>query len=48
MTNEKKEAIIAAVNATTTNATLFAGNTYTSSSCNTNQNVNVTYQIRFS
>ncbi len=28
--------------------TLFAGNTYTSSSCNTNQNVNVTYQIRFS
>jgi hypothetical protein len=35
-------------NATTTNATLFAGNTYTSSSCNTNQNVNVTYQIRFS
>lgn len=27
---------------------LFAGNTYTSSSCNTNQNVNVTYQIRFS
>lgn len=35
-------------NATTTNATIFAGNTYTSSSCNTNQNVNVTYQIRFS
>jgi len=35
-------------NATTTNATLFAGNTYTSSSCDTNQNVNVTYQIRFS
>jgi hypothetical protein len=34
--------------ATNTNATLFAGNTYTSSSCNTNQNVNVTYQIRFS
>lgn len=27
---------------------LFAGNTYASSSCNTNQNVNVTYQIRFS
>ena len=26
---------------------LFAGNTYTSSSCATNQNVNVTYQIRF-
>jgi hypothetical protein len=26
----------------------FAGNTYNSSSCNTNQNVNVTYQIRFS
>jgi hypothetical protein len=31
-----------------TNDTLFAGNTYTSSSCDTNQNVNVTYQIRFS
>ncbi len=35
-------------NATTSNATLFAGNTYASSSCDTNQNVNVTYQIRFS
>jgi hypothetical protein len=35
-------------NATTTNATLFAGNTYASSSCDTNQNVNITYQIRFS
>ena len=34
--------------ATTTNDTLFAGNTYTSSSCDTNQNVNITYQIRFS
>ncbi len=34
--------------ATTTNDTLFAGNTYASSSCNTNQNVNVTYQIQFS
>jgi hypothetical protein len=33
---------------TTTNDTLMAGNTYTSSSCDTNQNVNVTYQIRFS
>ena len=32
----------------TTNETIFAGNTYASSSCNTNQNVNVTYQIRFS
>lgn len=31
-----------------TSGTLFAGNTYTSSSCDTNQNVNVTYQIRFS
>jgi hypothetical protein len=31
-----------------TAGTLFAGNTYTSSSCATNQNVNVTYQIRFS
>jgi len=27
---------------------LFAGNTYVSSSCNTNQNVTMTYQIRFS
>jgi hypothetical protein len=27
---------------------LFAGNTYTSSTCNTNQNVNVTYDIQFS
>jgi hypothetical protein len=34
--------------ASTTNDTLFAGNTYTGSSCNTNQNVNVTYQIQFS
>lgn len=33
---------------TSTNDTLFAGNTYTSSSLNTNQNVNITYQIRFS
>lgn len=28
--------------------TLFAGNTYSSSSLDTNQNVNMTYQIRFS
>ena len=34
--------------ATTTNDTLFAGNTFASSSCAINQNVNVTYQIRFS
>jgi len=34
--------------ATTTSDTLFAGNTFASSSCDTNQNVNVTYQIRFS
>lgn len=33
---------------TTEGGTLFAGNTYTSSSLATNQNVNVTYQIRFS
>jgi len=33
---------------TATGDTLFAGNTYASSSCGTNQNVNVTYQIRFS
>lgn len=30
------------------NGTLFAGNTYASSSCATNQNVNVTYNITFS
>jgi hypothetical protein len=35
-------------NSNATNDTLFAGNTYASSLCNTNQNVNVTYQIRFS
>ena len=34
--------------AATSDDTLFAGNTFTSSSCATNQNVNVTYQIRFS
>lgn len=36
--------------ATSTQAggTLFAGNTYTSSSCATNQNVNATYAINFS
>ena len=33
-------------NGSATNATLLCGNTYTSSSCNTNQNVNCTYQIR--
>lgn len=27
---------------------IFAGNTYASSSCDTNQNVNVTYEIQFS
>lgn len=32
---------------TDTNDTIFAGQTYSSSACNTNQNVNVTYQIRF-
>lgn len=35
-------------NTTSTGDTLFAGNTYSGSSCDTNQNVNVTYQIRFS
>lgn len=34
-------------NSTATGATLFAGNTYASSACATNQNVNITYQIRF-
>ena len=33
---------------TSTGGTVFAGNTYTSSVLNTNQDVNVTYQIRFS
>ena len=33
---------------TTAGGTLFAGNTYTSSSLATNQSVNATYQIRFS
>lgn len=32
----------------TTGGTLFAGNTYTSSTCGTNQNVNITYTISFS
>lgn len=32
---------------TTSGGVLFAGNTYSSSSLNTNQNVNATYQIRF-
>jgi len=31
-----------------TNASLFAGNTYTTSSCDTNQNVQITYDIQFS
>jgi hypothetical protein len=33
---------------TTASGTLFAGNTYASSACATNQNVNVTYDILFS
>jgi hypothetical protein len=33
---------------TSTAGTLFSGNTYTTSQLNTNQNVNCTYQIRFS
>ena len=33
---------------TSTAGTIFAGNTYTSSACATNQSVNVTYQVRFS
>lgn len=33
---------------TSTGGTVFAGNTYTTSSLNTNQDVNITYQIRFS
>jgi hypothetical protein len=34
--------------ATSASGTLFAGNTFASSSCATNQNVNVTYSINFS
>ena len=33
---------------TSSGGTIFAGNTYASSSCATNQSVNVSYQIRFS
>lgn len=33
---------------TTTSDTLFSGNTYTSSACNTNQNINITYSLSFS
>ncbi len=33
---------------TSSGGTLFAGNTYASSSCATNQSVNISYQIRFS
>lgn len=32
---------------TSSGGTIFAGNTYSSSSCATNQNVNCTYQIQF-
>lgn len=32
---------------TTAAGTIFSGNTYTTSSCATNQNVNATYQIKF-
>jgi len=32
---------------TTTAGTLFSGNTYATSQLNTNQNVNITYQVRF-
>jgi hypothetical protein len=32
---------------TTASGTLVAGNTYTSSACATNQNVNVTYDLIF-
>jgi hypothetical protein len=39
---------IGLMDCTTATGTLFAGSTYGSSSCDTNQNVNVTYQIIFS
>lgn len=39
---------IGIINDTTSGGTLMAGNTYTSSAWNTNQDVNATYDIRFS
>lgn len=39
---------IGIINATTSAGTLMAGNTYTSSAWNTNQDINASYQIRFS
>lgn len=49
ITASKNISNIGLFNTSTTQAgTIFAGNTYTSSSLATNQNVNATYQIRFS
>jgi hypothetical protein len=39
--------LFAATGSVASGNTVFAGNTYASSGCATNQNVNVTYQIRF-
>lgn len=39
---------IGIINNTTSGGTLMAGNTYTSSAWNTNQDINATYEIRFS
>ena len=39
---------IGIINATTSGGTIMAGNTFTSSAWNTNQDVNATYEIRFS
>lgn len=38
---------IGIINATTSGGTIMAGNTYTSSAWNTNQDINATYEIRF-
>jgi len=49
VTNTQNISNVGLFNTSTQGAgTIFAGNTYASSSCATNQNCNVTYQIRFS
>lgn len=48
VTNTQNISNIGLFNTSTAGAgTIFAGNTYASSSCATNQNVNASYQIRF-
>ena len=46
--NVRNIGFVWAVNTSTAAGTLLCGNTFTSSQWNTNQSVNVTYQIRFS